>query len=100
MFFLQCCLETPPLSRLATLLCPTRRQKFPVTRALVGGRVPPPVTVQFEIMIQDDATQAPPEAADHPVPQEEDVDAELEALAQEEDVDAELQAPAQARQLH
>lgn len=39
--------------------------------------------------------QAPLEAADHPGDQEEDVDAELEALAQEEDVDAELEALAQ-----
>lgn len=50
--------------------------------------------------MQDDATQAPTEAADYLSDQEEDVDAELEALAQEEDVDAELQALAQARQWH
>ena len=51
-------------------------------------------------MTQDDATQAASEAADHPADQEEDVDAELEALAKEEDVDAELQALAQAGQWH
>ena len=50
--------------------------------------------------MQDDATQAPSEAPDHPADQEEDVDAELEALAQEEDVDAELHRLAQARQWH
>lgn len=50
--------------------------------------------------MQGDALQAHSEVADHPAAQEEDVDAELEALAQEADVDAELQALAQVRHWH
>ena len=83
------------LLRLATLLCSTLRHNFPVTRRLVGRLSTAPL-----YLVQDDAAQVPPEAADHPADQEKDVDAELEALAREEDVDAELQALTEARQWH
>lgn len=52
------------------------------------------------MFLQDDSEQAPSETAVHPEHPEENVDAELDALAQEESVDAELEALAQVSPHH